>query len=131
MDWDLFRSTYAPMSGPLRLGHWSCTDGDCSTRRLGPQPRNYQATLAIGDRISTATAAASGPVAALTAMLYANGIAVEMTSFHQLPTGDSTATFIRGSNGVRDEWAMGLDVDPTQSALRAVIACANRLLAAS
>ncbi len=40
----------------------------------------------------------------------------------------STATFIRGSDGGRAEWAMGLSDDPTQSALRAVIACANRLL---
>ncbi|MGZ6779163.1 MAG: homocitrate synthase, partial [Mycobacterium sp.] len=33
--------------------------------------------------------------------------------------------------GVHHEWAMGLDDDATQSALRAVIACANRLLSAS
>ena len=61
-------------------------------------------------------------------MLHAEGIPVEMTAFHQLPTGDETATFIRGSNGAHAEWAMGLDEDATQSALRAVIACANRLL---
>jgi hypothetical protein len=131
MNWDMFHSTYAPTSGPLRLGQWTCTDEVCPATRMGPQPRHYQATLAIGDRISTATAAASGPVAALTAMLYEHGIAVEMTSFHQLPVGDETATFIRGSNGARDEWAMGTDEDATQSALRAVIACANRLLTAS
>ncbi|MDX1884834.1 alpha-isopropylmalate synthase regulatory domain-containing protein [Mycolicibacterium sp. 120270] len=126
MNWDTFRNTYAPASGPLRLGQWTCTDGDCA----GPQPRHYEATLAIGDRISTATAAATGPVAALTEMLYERGIALEMTSFHQVPAGGDTATFIRGSNGIRDEWAMGLDEDATQSALRAVIACANRLLTA-
>jgi hypothetical protein len=131
MEWAMFYNTYAPTSGPVRLGQWTCTDGDGPATRLGPQPRTYQATLAIGDRISTATAAASGPVAALTEMLYAHGIAVEMTSFHQLPAGGETATFILGSNGARDEWAMGLDEDATQSALRAVIACANRLLTAS
>jgi hypothetical protein len=128
MDWDVFRTTYAPMSGPLRLGQWTCTDKDRPAGRLGPQPRRYEATLAFGDRISTATATASGPVAALTEMLYARGIAVEMTSFHQVPADGGTATFIRGSDGARDEWAMGLDEDATQSALRAVIACANRLL---
>jgi hypothetical protein len=63
-------------------------------------------------------------------MLYERGIALEMTSFHQLRAGGDTATIIRGSNGIRDEWAMGLDEDATQSALRAVIACANRLLSA-
>lgn len=130
MSWDMFTRTYAS-SGPLRLGQWTCTDRACQETRLGPQPRNYQATLAIGDRISVASAAASGPVGALTEMLHSHGIAVEMTAFHQLPAGTETATFIRGSDGAHAEWAMGLDADSTQSALRAVIACANRLLAAS
>jgi hypothetical protein len=128
MSWDMFHSTYAPASGPLRLGQWTCTDGERPAARLGPRARNYQATLAIGDRISIASAAASGPVAALTEMLYEHGIAVEMIAFHQMPTGEGTATFIRGSDGAHAEWAMGLDDDATQSALRAVIACANRLL---
>ncbi|MDV3127050.1 homocitrate synthase [Mycobacterium sp. 21AC1] len=127
-SWDGFLATYAPCSGPLRLGNWTCTDGQGPARRLGPQVRNYQATLAIGDTICTSSAAASGPVGALTAMLHERGIAVETTSFHQLPTGGQTATFLRGSDGTRTEWAMGLDGDPVQSALRAVIACANRLM---
>jgi hypothetical protein len=84
--------------------------------------------LAVGDRITTSSAAACGPVAALTEMLYDRGIAVEMTAFHQVPAGEHTATFIRGSDGARSHWAMGWSDDPTQSALRAVIACANRLL---
>jgi len=128
MSLEAFLDEYASSSGPLRLGHWACTDADRPSTRLGPQARNYQATLAVGDRISTSTAAASGPVAALTAMLYERGIAVEMTAFHQLPAGDHTATFVRGSDGTHSEWAMGLADDSTQSALRAVIACANRLL---
>ena len=44
-------------------------------------------------------------------------------------SGGDTVTFIRGTNGIREEWGMGWSDDPTQSALRAVIACANRLLA--
>ena len=99
MSWDSFHSTYAITSGPVRLGQWVCTDHERPATTLGPQPRNYRATLAIGDRISTASAAASGPVAALTEMLYEHGVAVEMTSFHQLPTGGEIATFIQGSNG--------------------------------
>jgi hypothetical protein len=85
----------------------------------------------VGDRIGTSQAAACGPVAALTAMLYERGVAVELTAFHQVPAGERTATFIRGSEGGRSEWAMGLSDDPIQSALRAVIACANRLHAAA
>lgn len=128
MSWEAFLDEYAPSSGPLRLGNWTCTDAKRPATRLGPQARNYQATLAVGDRISTSSAAASGPVAALTAMLYDRGIALEMVAFHQVPAGEHTATFVRGSDGAHAEWAMGLSDDPTQSALRAVIACANRLL---
>ena len=92
-------------------------------RRATTRPRWPSET-----RISTSSAKASGPVAALTEMLYERGIAVEMTAFHQLPAGENTATFVCGSDGGHSEWAMGLADDPTQSALRAVIACANRLL---
>lgn len=130
MSFEAFLDHYAPATGPLRLGQWTCTDAERPSTRLGPQARHYQATLAIGDRISTSFAAASGPVAALTEMLYERGIPVEMTAFHQMRAGERTATFIRGSDGGRCEWAMGLADDPTQSALRAVIACANRLLTA-
>src|SRR6204780_4783257 len=68
MSWSTFTATYAPSAGPLRLGHWECTDSERPATRWGPQPQTFRATLALGDRIETATAAASGPVAALTAM---------------------------------------------------------------
>ena len=84
MSTDAFLARYTPTSGPLRLGQWQCTDADRPATRLGPQARNYQATIAVGDRIGTSTAAASGPVAALTAMLYDRGISVEISAFHQL-----------------------------------------------
>jgi hypothetical protein len=127
MSWSAFTATYAPSAGPLRLGHWECADADRPATRLGPQPRRFRATLAVGDRIETATATATGPVAALTEMLHAHGLAVEMLRFHQLTADDKTATFIHGTDGCRAEWAMGVSEDPTQSALSAVIACANRL----
>jgi hypothetical protein len=129
MSWSTFTATYAASAGPLRLGHWECTDTERPASRLGPQARTFQATLGLSDRIQTATATATGPVAALTAMLYDHGIAVEMLRFHQLRSEETTATFIQGSDGCRAEWAMGWSEDPTQSALDAVIACANRLYA--
>ncbi|MCV7101758.1 homocitrate synthase [Mycobacterium palustre] len=129
MSWESFVAAYGPTAGPLRLGHWACTDGERPAARLGPQPRNFRAMIAVGDHISTSTAAASGPIAALTTMLHDRGITVEMLRFHQMRSGDVTATFIHGSNGIRAQWAMGWAQDPTQSALRAVIACANRLMA--
>jgi hypothetical protein len=129
MSWESFIATYGHTAGPLRLGHWACTDTERSAGRLGPQARNFQAVIAVGDHISTSTAAASGPVAALTAMLHERGITVETLRFHQMRSGGYTATFVCGSDGIRAEWAMGWAEDPTQSALRAVIACANRLVA--
>lgn len=128
-SWDSFLAEFAPTAGMLRLGQWVCTDAARPVGRLGPQARRYQATLAIGDTMRTSTATASGPIAALTEMLHERGIAIETTSFHQLPTGGHTATFIEGCDGMHTEWAMGLAEDPEQSAVRAVIACANRLLA--
>ncbi len=123
-----FVDDYAPTTGPVRLGQWACIDAERPSGRLGPQARNYQATLAFGDRIGTSHAAACGPVAALTEMLHQRGVAVEMTEFHQVPAGEHTVTFVRGSGGGRTEWAMGWSDDPIESSLRAVIACANRLL---
>jgi hypothetical protein len=129
MSTEAFLTRYAPSSGPLRLGAWQCTDAARPASSRGPQPCTYQATLAVGDRIGTVTAAASGPIGALTAMLHDRGVAVEIAAFHQLPSDTGTATFIRGTDGVRTQWATGLAEDADDSALRAVIACANMLLA--
>lgn len=128
MSWSAFTARYSPSGGPLRLGAWTCDDAHRPPTRLGAQPRSFRASLALGDRIETVTAQASGPVAALTAMLHDRGIGVEMTGFHQLRSGDHTATFVRGGDGRHDQWAMGWAQDATDSALFAVIACANRLL---
>jgi hypothetical protein len=129
MTWERFVATYGHIAGPVRLGHWTCADSERSTGRRGPQARNFRAMIAVGDRMSTSTAAASGPIAALTAMLHERGIAIETLKFHQMASDGCTATFVCGSDGIRAEWAVGLSEDPTQSALRALIACANRLLA--
>ncbi|MBI3223645.1 MAG: homocitrate synthase [Mycolicibacterium cosmeticum] len=83
--------------------------------------------LSLDEQTAASLAAAPGPLAALTALLYEQGFAVEMLNFHQLRAGGQTATFIRGTDGVRTEWAIGWSESPTQSALRAFTACANRL----
>jgi len=118
---------YSHATGPLRLGNWRYR----GRAGRGPQVFSYQATIADGDRVATSAVTASGPVGALTAMLHERGIAVEMLKFHQLRSGAHTATFIRGADGSRELWAMGWSEDPTDSALRAIIACANRLAEAA
>lgn len=129
ISWESFTATYDHSAGPLRLRHWECADGERPAGRLGPQARTFRAVIAVGDRISTSTTAASGPIAALTGILHERGITIETLQFHQMRSDGYTATFIRGTDGSRDEWAMGWSKDPTHSALRAVIACANRLVA--
>jgi len=128
MSWESFLATDGHTAGPVRLGQWECTDAQRAAGRLGPQARNFRAVIAVGDRIGNSTAAASGPIAALTSMLHERGITVEVLNFHQKRSGGDTVTFVRGTDGVRARWALGCSDDPTQSALLAVIACANRLL---
>jgi hypothetical protein len=124
MGHDAFVDRYGHPQGPVRLGSWE-TRG-----RTISGVDNYRATIAVGHRIGTSATAATGPVAALTAMLHERGVAVEVLGFHQLPaTCGATATFIHGTDGVCDTWAMGWARDPVQSALRAMVACANRLSA--
>lgn len=130
LSWDGFVATYGRAAGPLALGRWSCLDAERPAARLGPQGRNYQATIAVRGVKGTCTAAAHGPLAALTTMLHERGIAVEILGFHQLRYGAETATFIHGSNGHGAVWAMGLAPEAGRSALEAVITCANRLLTA-
>ncbi|MGB8404835.1 MAG: homocitrate synthase [Mycobacterium sp.] len=121
---DAFIDRYGHQHGPVRLGNWEAVGRQVSG--VG----DYRATIAVGDRIATTTAAATGSIAALTEMLAERGVAIEALRFHQLPTiGGATATFIRGTDGVHDTWAMGWARDPVQSALRAMIACVNRLAA--
>ena len=128
MPWSTFTATYSPISGPLRMGRFERKDADRPSSRFGPQANKYEGTFAIGDGIETVTVEATGPVAALTAMLFDRGIPVEMVRFHQLQSGDHTATFIQGSDGEHVEWAMGWSEDKTDSMLRAIVACANRLM---
>ncbi|WP_078058559.1 homocitrate synthase [Mycolicibacter icosiumassiliensis] len=125
-----FVATYGHCSGPLRLGRWRCLDADRPAARLGLQGRTYQATIAIGDRTGTCTAAAHGPLGALTEMLYERGIRLEILAFHQLACGTETATFIHGSNGRATAWAVGFASDAGASAVDAVVTCVNRLLTA-
>ena len=127
LSWEHFVAVYGRSPGPLQLSQWACLDDERPAARLGAS-RTYQATIVVGDRIDTCTAAASGPVAALTTRLYEHRIALEMVRFHQFCCPSQTATFVYGSDGRCAAWAIGLSEDPALSALDAVIICANRLL---
>ncbi|MFF0815145.1 alpha-isopropylmalate synthase regulatory domain-containing protein [Rhodococcus sp. NPDC003318] len=121
MSWRTFLATYSPGGGPIRFGSWSVTP-------LGAGRSEFRARLGIGDTITQATATASGPVSALTAILYEGGFQLEILSFHQMRiAGDRTATFVLCEHDGRRHWAMGLGDDATASSIEAMIAGANLL----
>lgn len=124
LGWAAFCQVYEPGAGPARLGQWTEIERPADGITA---PRAYRATMAIGGRIETSTATASGPVGALTAMLAERGIRAETLNFHQLRDGAETVTFIRCGNGIGTCWAMGRAADAELSALRALIAGVNRL----
>lgn len=125
-----FRGQLRALCRPVAAGPLALPDADRPATRLGLQGRTYQATIALGDRTGTCTAAAHGPLAALTEMLYERGITLEILGFHQLVCGTEIATFIHGSNGRAAAWAVGFAPDAGASAVDAIVTCVNRLLTA-
>ncbi|MGC0363789.1 hypothetical protein ABH922_001773 [Rhodococcus sp. 27YEA15] len=119
MSWNQFESTYSAMSGPIRLGAWSI-------EKTAPGRWTFEATLGLGERIQKMSATTTGPIAAMTSMLYEAGISLEILSFHQQQIGRRTATFILAESDGRRLWAMGIAGSPTESSLRAMTSAANR-----
>ena len=87
MTWKAFADTYAPTTGPIRLGNW--------TASAAPQDLLHcRATIATGDVIRSLSATATGPISALTDMLYRLGAGVEIVSLHQYDFTGGVATFL-------------------------------------
>ncbi|WP_305093065.1 alpha-isopropylmalate synthase regulatory domain-containing protein [Prescottella sp. R16] len=120
LSWTEFAARFAPTGGPVRLGAWTAA-------ALGAGRGTYTATLGIGDRIMSATATATGPVSALTSMLYDAGFQLEILSFHQQSTSAGTATFVLCEHDGERRWAMAIGADGIASSLSAIIAGANLL----
>jgi hypothetical protein len=120
MNWSTFTSTYAPTSGPLRLGNWSADRG-------ADDLLFCQATIADGDRISAMTTTASGPIGALSDMLYQLGAGVEISDLHQYDRSGGVITLLHCERSGRRTWSMGSGTTGEDSALAALIAAANRL----
>lgn len=117
LSWDQFLTEYSP-TGPVRLGRLA---------QAMDRPAEFHATISVGDRIQTHRVAAHGPIAAVTSALYAIGIPVEVLSFHQRACRGEVATFVRFDNDGRDSWAFAVATEGDDSAVRALIAAANRI----
>ncbi|MGI9208718.1 MAG: 2-isopropylmalate synthase [Rhodococcus sp. (in: high G+C Gram-positive bacteria)] len=120
MSWPEFLAVYASERGPLRLGDWSATT-------LPAGRSAFEATIAVGDTIHSASALACGPVAGMTAMLYDLGFGIEIHSFHRHDLGDLHVTFLLCGSGARRTWVMGMGESGVESTLRAMIAGINRI----
>lgn len=120
MSWSAFTSTYAPTSGPIRLGSWTADRG-------ADDLLFCQATIADGDSITALAATASGPIGALTDMLYQLGAGLEIADLHQYDHAGGVTTLLRCERDGRRTWSMGSGDNGEDSALAALIAAANRL----
>ncbi|MGF7121787.1 2-isopropylmalate synthase [Rhodococcus sp. AG1013] len=120
LTWAEFTERFGPTGGPVRLGSWT-------SEHLGAGRHTFTATLGLGDTISSASATATGPIAALTSMLYDAGFQLEILSFHQQRTSAGTATFLLCEHEGERRWAMSIADDCNSSAREAIIAGANLL----
>lgn len=116
MDWSAFWATFHADAGPLQLTNFTAQHtGDTVHCHA-----EIQRDLSIASLDETAT----GPIAALTAMLYRIGTPLEIVSLHQQETPEGTMTFILGEYDGQQRWAIGSGEESIASAL---IAAANRL----
>ncbi|MBD8507436.1 2-isopropylmalate synthase [Hoyosella sp. G463] len=120
MSWDMFDQIYSPRNGHFRLDHFRI-------HQIGSGKTVFEATIRQDGEPHTMTAMSSGPIGALTGMLYDLGCNIEIHGLHQRPVGDRTATFLLAERDERQAWGMSIAADPVESSLRAVIAAANRL----
>ncbi|GAA1482104.1 hypothetical protein GCM10009624_25440 [Gordonia sinesedis] len=123
MTWQQFTDEYGT-AGAIRLGNWS----------VAPQASDMiecRATIAFDDRIMSMSATASGPVGAMTSILYDIGAPVQIVQFHQRRADDRITTILLCENDNRQCWAYGDGNTGDEASLNALIAGANRLLEAA
>lgn len=127
MDWGLFMATYAP-APTLHIGL-------TSTEKLSWLENRYTAAITElfktrAAHTSTAEVTATGPAAAVSAMLNGHGRYVEMLSFHQIELYEATVTCVEVAHQVdhtRRRWAIGFGPSPAHSVAAALSSGAQRI----
>ena len=127
MDWGLFMATSAP-APTLHIGI-------ISTDKVSWLDNRYTATVAElyktrAAHTSTAEVTATGPAAAVSAILNERGRYVEMLSFHQIELYEATVTCVEVChqvNHTRTSWAIGFGPSPAHSVAAALSSGAQRI----
>ncbi|SIR94133.1 2-isopropylmalate synthase [Williamsia sterculiae] len=123
LSWESFAAVYRA-SGPYRLGSWSAT--------AGPDDLcDYRATLGCGDEIVAVDERASGPIAAMSAILHRIGVGLDIVALHQRTTIDGVITFLGCERNGRRLWSMGQGADSAAASVDALIAGVNRFAQAA
>ena len=118
---DHFGGTTASGDDTIRLGAWSMT----------PAPSDMvecRATVAYADRIMSLSATATGPIGAMTSMLYDMGAGVSIVTLHQRQTEAGYAAFLLCERDNRQCWAYGDGSTGDEANVNALVAGANQLM---
>lgn len=128
MSWDQFTRATLPKADTatdiVRLGTWTIT----------PHQQDLvecRATVSYANRSMSLSATASGPVGAMTSILYEIGAPMQIMRSHQRnQDGRITARLLCESN-YRQFWASGGGATCDEANVNALVAGANELLAGS
>ena len=118
LTWEAFVDAYAPSSG-TRLGSWHATPARNDLTE-------YHATIATGDRIWSMRESATGPLSAVTAMLHATGVCVEITGLHQQRIGTQTVMLVEVERDGRRAWGLGIDAAADRAGVVALLHALDR-----
>ncbi|AWB84682.1 acetyl-CoA acetyltransferase [Corynebacterium liangguodongii] len=127
MDWGLFMATYAPaptmqvvVTGVDKL-NWCdslyTAELTRTSKTRAPETTHCEVT-------------ASGPLAAISAILAEHGRYVEVLAFHQIALHEATVTCVKVAhqvNHTRSAWAVGFGPNPAHSVASALSAGAQRI----
>lgn len=123
MTWQQFTDEYGA-TGAIRLGAWSLT----------PRPADMvecRARIAYADSVKSFEATATGPIGAMTSILYDLGVGIQILSLHQRSADGHVTTLLLCERDNRRCWCCGNGDNSDEASINALVAGANRLLAAS
>ncbi|EEI18032.1 acetyl-CoA acetyltransferase [Corynebacterium sanguinis] len=127
MDWGLFRATYAP-APTVQIGLVGVDKLNFSDHRYTVEVTQTSKTKAPESTYHEVTA--TGPAAAMSAILNEHGRYVEILSYHEITLYEATVTCVKVAHQVdhtRTAWAVGFGHSPAHSVAAALSSGAQRI----